>query len=251
MWDSLTIYTSWYSSMENGVSERRNRTLLDMVRSMMNHVDLPTSFRGHALDIIAFTLNRVPSKSVQSMPYEMWTRKRLNMSFTKFWGCEAYVIGEFNFFRCTMRCTDDLTTLYLFPPLGYLQFWSFKFFIFILWPLKNLNIYTNTTTLFIFLQFSPYFKLIRHVWLLDSTSFSILQPSLSLIIYLILLRIYHILFRTMGFWECYISLLPLIKISSSNFPHLDNQFLLFFNWTLSFFLSLLTYFIDHLLYFLF
>ncbi|KAK8619737.1 hypothetical protein V6N13_136017 [Hibiscus sabdariffa] len=28
----------------NGVSERRNRTLLDMVRSMMSHTDLPTSF---------------------------------------------------------------------------------------------------------------------------------------------------------------------------------------------------------------
>ncbi|KAK8541028.1 hypothetical protein V6N13_026492 [Hibiscus sabdariffa] len=27
----------------NGVSERRNRTLLDMVRSMMSHTDLPTS----------------------------------------------------------------------------------------------------------------------------------------------------------------------------------------------------------------
>ena len=28
----------------NGVSERRNQTLLDMVRSMMSHADLSTSF---------------------------------------------------------------------------------------------------------------------------------------------------------------------------------------------------------------
>ncbi|KAK8980543.1 hypothetical protein V6N11_074154 [Hibiscus sabdariffa] len=48
----------------NGVSERRNRTLLDMVRSMMSHSDLPISFWGHALETAAFTLNRVPSKSV-------------------------------------------------------------------------------------------------------------------------------------------------------------------------------------------
>ncbi|KAK8593532.1 hypothetical protein V6N12_045612 [Hibiscus sabdariffa] len=48
----------------NGVSERRNRTLLDMVRSMMSHIDLPTSFWGYALETTAFTLNRVPSKSV-------------------------------------------------------------------------------------------------------------------------------------------------------------------------------------------
>ncbi|KAK9008930.1 hypothetical protein V6N11_080406 [Hibiscus sabdariffa] len=75
----------------NGVSERRNRTLLDMVRSMMSHTDLPTSFWGYALETAAFTLNRVPSKSVQKTPHEMWTRRRPNMSFMKIWGCKAYV----------------------------------------------------------------------------------------------------------------------------------------------------------------
>ncbi|KAL4291238.1 hypothetical protein GQ457_14G000800 [Hibiscus cannabinus] len=75
----------------NGVSERRNRTLLDMVRSMMSHTDLPTTFWGYALETAAFTLNRVPSKSVQKTPHEMWTGRRPNMSFMKIWGCKAYV----------------------------------------------------------------------------------------------------------------------------------------------------------------
>ncbi|KAK8635004.1 hypothetical protein V6N13_022882 [Hibiscus sabdariffa] len=75
----------------NGVSERRNRTLLDMVRSMMSHTDLPTSFWGYALETAVFTLNRVPSKSVQKTPHEMWTGRRPNMSFMKIWGCKAYV----------------------------------------------------------------------------------------------------------------------------------------------------------------
>ncbi|KAK8690937.1 hypothetical protein V6N13_074461 [Hibiscus sabdariffa] len=75
----------------NGVYERRNRTLLDMVRSMMSHNDLSTSFWGHALETTAFTLNRVSSKSVQKTPHEMWTEKRPNMSFMKVWGCKAYV----------------------------------------------------------------------------------------------------------------------------------------------------------------
>ena len=39
-----------------GVSERRNRTLLDMVRSMMSLTDLPLSFWGYALETAAFTL---------------------------------------------------------------------------------------------------------------------------------------------------------------------------------------------------
>jgi len=54
----------------NGVSERRNRTLWDMVRSMMSQSELPLSFWGYALEIAAFTLNRVPSKSVDKTPYE-------------------------------------------------------------------------------------------------------------------------------------------------------------------------------------
>ena len=75
----------------NGVSERRNRTLLDMVRSMMSQTDLPTSFWGFALETAAFILNRIPSKSVQKTPYEMWTGKRPSLSFLKIWGCDAYV----------------------------------------------------------------------------------------------------------------------------------------------------------------
>ncbi|KAK8628493.1 hypothetical protein V6N13_009081 [Hibiscus sabdariffa] len=47
--------------------------------------------RGYALETDAFTLNRVPSKSVQKTTHEMWTGKHPNMSFMKIWGCKAYV----------------------------------------------------------------------------------------------------------------------------------------------------------------
>ena len=75
----------------NGVSERRNRTLLDMVRSMMSRTDLPLSFWGYCLETAAFTLNRVPSKLVEKTPHEMWTGKKPSLSFLKIWGCEAFV----------------------------------------------------------------------------------------------------------------------------------------------------------------
>ena len=75
----------------NGVSERRNRTLLDMVRSMMSQYVLPISFWGYALETAAFILNRVPSKAVEKTPYEIWTGKIPSLSFLKIWGCDAYV----------------------------------------------------------------------------------------------------------------------------------------------------------------
>ncbi|KAK8694420.1 hypothetical protein V6N13_071973 [Hibiscus sabdariffa] len=49
------------------------------------------SLRGYVLETDAFTLNRVPSKSVQKTPHEMWTGKSPNMSFMRIWGCKAYV----------------------------------------------------------------------------------------------------------------------------------------------------------------
>jgi hypothetical protein len=75
----------------NGMSEQRNRTLLDMVRSMMSQTNLPLSFWGYALETTTFMLNRVPTKSVEGTPYEIWTGKHLGLCFLKVWGCEAYV----------------------------------------------------------------------------------------------------------------------------------------------------------------
>jgi hypothetical protein len=73
------------------VSERTNRTLLDMVRSMMRQTNLLLSFWGYALETVVFILNRVPTKSVERTPYEIWTGKRPGLSFLKVWGCEPYV----------------------------------------------------------------------------------------------------------------------------------------------------------------
>ena len=60
----------------NGVSERRNRTLLDMVRSMMGFASLSISFWGYALETAYYILNKVPSKSVAKTPYEIWTGRK-------------------------------------------------------------------------------------------------------------------------------------------------------------------------------
>ncbi|GKB06758.1 retrotransposon protein, putative, ty1-copia subclass [Tanacetum coccineum] len=54
--------TLLYTPQHNGVSERRNPTLLDMVRSMMNLTTLPLSFWDYALESAACILNMVPTK---------------------------------------------------------------------------------------------------------------------------------------------------------------------------------------------
>jgi hypothetical protein len=66
----------------------------------MSQTNLPLSFWGYTVEIAAFTLNRVPTKSVERTPYEIWTGKHRRLSFLKVWRCEAYV-------KCLM--SDKLT----------------------------------------------------------------------------------------------------------------------------------------------
>nr|GFB48787.1 retrotransposon protein, putative, Ty1-copia subclass [Tanacetum cinerariifolium] len=82
-----------YTLQQNGVSERRNRTLLDMVRSMFNLTTLPLSFWDYALESAVRILNMVPTKKVDKTPYEIWPGKAPNLSYLKVWGCETY--GDF------------------------------------------------------------------------------------------------------------------------------------------------------------
>ena len=58
-------------TQQNGIAEKRNRTLLDMVRCMLVNSSLPEFLWGEALKIVAYILNQVSSKSVFKTPYEL------------------------------------------------------------------------------------------------------------------------------------------------------------------------------------
>ncbi|GJT42190.1 zinc finger, CCHC-type containing protein [Tanacetum coccineum] len=87
--DHMKIYgivsqlTPPYTPQHNGVFERRNQTLLEMVRSMMNPTTLCKSFWGYALEYAAPILNMVPTKKVDKTPYEIWNGNAANLSYLK------------------------------------------------------------------------------------------------------------------------------------------------------------------------
>ncbi|GKC67343.1 retrotransposon protein, putative, ty1-copia subclass [Tanacetum coccineum] len=80
-----------YTPQHNGVSERRNRTLLDMVRSMMSQTTLLKSFWDYALKSAARILNMVSTKKVEKTPYKVWHGQAPKLSYLKVCGCEALV----------------------------------------------------------------------------------------------------------------------------------------------------------------
>jgi hypothetical protein len=74
---------------QNGVAERRNRNLMDMVRNMISYSTLPLGLWMEALKTAIYILNRVPSKSVPKTPYELWTGRVPSLNHLRVWGSPA------------------------------------------------------------------------------------------------------------------------------------------------------------------
>ncbi|KAL0418481.1 UNVERIFIED_CONTAM: putative mitochondrial protein [Sesamum radiatum] len=66
-----------YNPQQNGVSERKNRTVMEMARSMLQEKHLPKAFWAEAVYTAVYLLNRCPTKAVQNMtPIEAWSGKK-------------------------------------------------------------------------------------------------------------------------------------------------------------------------------
>lgn len=69
--------TAPYSPQQNGVVERRNRTVIGMVRCMLKQTNVPQRFWGEAAKHSVYVLNRSQTRSVDSKtPYEALLRKK-------------------------------------------------------------------------------------------------------------------------------------------------------------------------------
>ena len=84
--------TALGTPQQNGVAERRNRTMLDMVRSMMSYSSFPLSFWGYALQTAVYILNVVPYKSIQHTPLELWSGRKPSLRHIRIWGCTTHVL---------------------------------------------------------------------------------------------------------------------------------------------------------------
>ena len=99
-------FTMPRSPEQNGVAERRNRTLMEMVRSMISRTNLPGFLWGEALKIALYILNRVPTKAVPLTPFELWTGRKPSLNHFKVWGCPT----EVKLYNPTLSKLDSRTT---------------------------------------------------------------------------------------------------------------------------------------------
>jgi transposase InsO family protein len=79
-----------FSSPSNGKAERLNRTLNEHVRAMLFQANMPQSFWAEAMATAAYLINRLPSSSIDGIPYELWYEKVLDskeLKLLKPFGC--------------------------------------------------------------------------------------------------------------------------------------------------------------------
>ena len=76
-----------YSPQSNGIAERKNHILTDLVNAMLETMGLSKEWWGDAILIVCHVLNRVPTKNKEITPFEEWEKKRLNLSYLRTWGC--------------------------------------------------------------------------------------------------------------------------------------------------------------------
>ena len=84
--------TAQYSPQKNGVVERRNRTLMEMTRSILKHMDVPNFLWGEAVRHATYLINRIVTRTLLfQTPYESLKEKKPNIAHIRVFGCIGYV----------------------------------------------------------------------------------------------------------------------------------------------------------------
>ncbi|KAL4200900.1 hypothetical protein AMTRI_Chr02g255950 [Amborella trichopoda] len=72
-----------YTLEQNGVAERKNKTLVEMVRSIMAHANLSLEFWGEAVLTTCYILNQTPTKAAPLTPHEIFTSRTPSLEHLK------------------------------------------------------------------------------------------------------------------------------------------------------------------------
>ncbi|GJS73292.1 putative zinc finger, CCHC-type containing protein [Tanacetum coccineum] len=79
----INQYTMPGNPHQNGVAERRNLTLMDMVRGMLANSNIPKFLWTETLKTVVHILNRVTSKYVPKTPYEILTGRKPSLRYLR------------------------------------------------------------------------------------------------------------------------------------------------------------------------
>nr|GFA28612.1 retrovirus-related Pol polyprotein from transposon TNT 1-94 [Tanacetum cinerariifolium] len=84
------------TSQQNGVVERRNRTLVEAARTMLTFANLPSFLWDEVIATAYFTQNRsIIHKRFDKTPYELINKRKPNIKFFRVFGCRCYLLNNY------------------------------------------------------------------------------------------------------------------------------------------------------------
>ncbi|XP_073354653.1 uncharacterized protein [Aegilops tauschii subsp. strangulata] len=88
-------YSTPYTPQQNGVAERKNRTLMDATRTMMAEFKSPYNFWAEAINTACHASNRLYlRKGLNKTPYEILTGNKPNLKYFRVFGCKCFILKK-------------------------------------------------------------------------------------------------------------------------------------------------------------
>ena len=85
-------FSSPRTPQQNGVVERKNRSLQELARTMLCETNLPKHFWAEAINTACHVLNRLSIRSIlKKTPYELLFGKQPNVSHFHSFGCKCFI----------------------------------------------------------------------------------------------------------------------------------------------------------------
>ncbi|XP_055960613.1 uncharacterized protein LOC126668274 [Mercurialis annua] len=87
-------FSSPRTPQQNGVVERKNRTLVKMARSMLNEYDLPHYLWAEAMNTACYVSNRIFKRPIlNKTSYELWIGRKPKISYFRVFGCKCFILN--------------------------------------------------------------------------------------------------------------------------------------------------------------
>ena len=87
-------FSAHRTPQQNGVVEKKNRTLQEVARTILHENSLPNYFWVEAVNTSCYILNRVLIRSsLDKTPYELWKNKKPNISYFKVFGSKCFILN--------------------------------------------------------------------------------------------------------------------------------------------------------------
>jgi hypothetical protein len=81
-----------YNPQQNGIAERKNRTICEAAKAMMCDQDLPTSLWAEVTSTAVYIHNRSPHAILgEKTPEEAFTGEKLEVGHLRIFGCLVYI----------------------------------------------------------------------------------------------------------------------------------------------------------------